>query len=284
MIVCCVPRHGEKELVKNGFKDLEEAAPGIILQQMHIKRRIRRLQKKLGRRELRFCDSGAGKGLGSRHLLGLGLSGVGVDLLQTSCARNEENNREAIEAGRYAVFNDSFLDRDFGDDRFDVIFSCMVLAHLAPENVEAYFAKFREHLTDGGVLINLVPAGMQFWGIEDKLVGHFKRYSFECWREIAQRHGLEVRQLHGLTCPLSNMLLPISNAVNTRQDRDKLDLPLQERTELSGNRHVRFKHIYPWYFRIVLNEISLLPFDVLQRMFRNSRSSMVIYSELARPA
>lgn len=263
-------------------KDLEEAAPGIILQQMHIKRRIRKLQEERGKQQLHFLDNGAGKGLGSRHLLKQGLSGVGIDLLPSSCERNHEINRDQIEAGRYEVFNGSFLDHDFGERRFDIIFTCMVLAHLAPENVDAYFKKFRDLLAEDGVLINLVPAGMQHWGIEDKLVGHFKRYSVECWQEIASKYDLDVRQIAGLTCPLTNITLPVSNILNTKQDKDKLDLPLQERTEFSGNRTVRFKHIYPWYFRIILNEIVLYPWDVLQRIFRNSRACTVLYSELQR--
>ena len=94
-----------------------------------------------------------------------------------SCARNASLNRAFVSDGRYRVIHGSSLTHDFGDEPFDVAFSCMVIAQLPPQLVDAYFAKFRGLLAEDGLFITVVPGSMKHWGIEDETVGHFKRYS-----------------------------------------------------------------------------------------------------------
>ena len=266
-----------------GVKPLEEVAPGNLLQKMHLKRRLQKLFKQGDASHLNFIDAGAGKGHLSNFFLQLGLSGVGCDLNPESCARNKQLNSDFISKGRYRVFEGSFLTSDFGDERFDFVFSSMVLAHLPPDGVDLYFKKFSKLLKDGGLIITITPGSMAHWGIEDETVGHFKRYSFKCYEDICVKHGLTLNYICGLTYPISNWLLPISNALIRRDHRGELNMSKDEQTRLSGNRFVRLKHIFPWYFKLFLNEVTMYPFDLLQRLFRKHPSSMVIYSEIGVP-
>lgn len=84
------------------------------------------------------------------------------------------------------------------------------------------------------------------------------RYALRgCWRPPAycntsillrrrlQDHGWSVDHLVGLTYPLANMLLPISNRLVAHSERDRLRLSLAERTMLSGDRHVPGKTGFP---------------------------------------
>ena len=61
----------------------------------------------------------------SRVLLEIGLTGVGSDLQADSCARNASLNRAFVSDGCHRVIHGSFLTHDFGDEPFDVAFSCM---------------------------------------------------------------------------------------------------------------------------------------------------------------
>jgi SAM-dependent methyltransferase len=213
-------------------------------------------------------------------LLELGLSGIGFDLNATACENNAALNKDAIAAGRYRVENADFLHAPLVD-RADVIISSMMLERLLPGEVDAYFRRCRRVQAPGGLIVTLVPGSPAHWGIEDEIAGHHKRYSFACFDAIAHTHGFRVAHVAGLTYPLSNWLLPLSNFLTQRRERDKLGLPMQERTVLSGNRDVRWKTVFPRFVAYLVNEATLYPFYLLQRAFRNHPGSMVIYCELA---
>jgi SAM-dependent methyltransferase len=250
-------------------------APGNVLQLMYIKERLASLAGK------RFFEVGAGNGHLSSCLLELGLCGVGFDLNASACENNAALNNRAIVDGRYCVMNADFL-RTPLTDRADMIISSMVLEHLLPAEVDAYFERCRDVMTPDGTLVALVPASPAHWGIEDEIAGHHKRYSFSCFEDIARIHGLSIVHLAGLTYPLSNWLLPLSNFLTRRRERYKLGLTMQERTVLSGNRDVRWKTHFPRFVAYLVNDTTLYPFHLLQRAFRNHPGAMVIYCELTR--
>jgi SAM-dependent methyltransferase len=252
-------------------------APGSVLQLMYIKRRLASLAGK------RFIELGAGNGQLSRLLLDLGLSGVGYDLNASACENNARLNRDAIAAGHYRVENADFF-QDCSPERADLIISSMVLEHLAPDQVDAYFAQCRRVQGPGGMVVTLVPASSAHWSIEDEIAGHHKRYSSSCFDDIARTHQLSIAHIAGLTYPLSNWLLPLSNFLVRRRERSKLELSMQDRTVLSGNRDVPWKTVFPRFVGYLVNEITLYPFYLLQRVFRHHSSAMVLYCELVQPA
>lgn len=261
----------------SGGTDDYRLAPGNVLQLMYLKQRLAPLGHK------RFVEVGAGNGHVSHCLLELGLSGVGFDLNASACENNARLNRDAIASGRYRVENSNFLTADVAD-RADVIISSMVLEHLGPEELDAYFERCRSVQALGGRIVTLVPGSPAHWGIEDEIAGHHKRYSFACFDEIARCHGLSVAHIAGLTYPLSNWLFPLTTYLTRRHERDKLELTMTERTIQSGNRDVPWKTVFPRFVGYLINEITMSPFDWLQRAFRHHPRSMVIYCELTSAA
>lgn len=253
---------------------IREIAPGSILQRLYLRERLRRLA---GRS---FLEIGSGNGYNSRTLLENGLSGIGVDLNASACKKNRALNHEAIGAGRYAVEEVDFFGYEFRQP-FDLIFSCMVIEHLDDEAVNAYFARAKKLLRPNGLIMTFVPAQPRYWGIEDDLVGHKKRYTFADFPQIAQRFGLAVRANVGLTFPVSNALLPLSNRVVRANESHKQSLSEREQTIQSGNREVAFKTDFPWYMALLLNDVTMYPLHLVQKIFSKSDRSMVIYSELA---
>ena len=66
-----------------------------------------------------------------------------------------------------------------------------------------------------------------------------------------------------------------------RAERGKLALSAQGRTQLSGNRAVPFKTVFPGALRVVLNEAVMYPLHLLQKMNVRNPRSMVIYAEFS---
>ena len=252
-----------------------EIAPGSILQRMYLKSRLRKLKLKDGR----FLEIGAGTGYISRILLKKGLKGIGLDLNIDSCEVNREINKDYISQGSYEVSNANFFELE-EDDKFDLIISSMVIEHLDENQVQSYFNKCKSLLKTDGVIITLVPSSMKYWGIEDEIAGHYKRYSFDCFREISKAHDLKINKNVGLTYPLSNMVFRLSNFLVRRAESQKENLSMQEKTVKSSNRKVMYKTNFPIFFRLFLNEITLFPLHVLQKLFASNKNAMVIYNEM----
>jgi hypothetical protein len=86
-----------------------------------------------------------------------------------------------------------------------------------------------------------------------------------------------VEHVAGLTFPLSNILLPVSNLLVARAERDRLSLSESERTLRSGARDVAGKTSFPTIARVILNERALYPLHLAQRAFRDSDRALVLY-------
>lgn len=250
---------------------MKEIAPGLILQRMYIKSRLNKKYRT-------FCEIGSGNGHISAVLLKKGLEGKGFDLNKSACENNYNTNKEYIDSNRYIIIHGNAFDQTV-TEKFDIIISCMVLEHLSENQVKQYFEFCERSINPGGRIIIIVPASMVYWGIEDEIAGHFKRFEFEDFKKIAEARKLIIKNLTGLTFPLSNILFSFSNKLVQKNEVYKKELTMEEQTILSGNRNVKYKTIFPWYFKFILNEITLFPFYILQRFFRNHSKSMVIYSE-----
>ena len=259
----------------NKYYDL---APGNVLQNMYIKRRL----KSFAKPEMKFIEIGAGSGNISKILLNNGLSGIGYDLNDTACSINREKNADYIQSGRYEIRHSNFFDIP-STDRADIIISSHVLEHFPLETLIEFFDKCKEILNNNGRIITLVPSGMKYWGIEDETVGHYRRFEFDDFNEIAEKHKLKIGDISGLTYPLSNLLFKLSNYLIKKNESWKTELSKEEQTILSssgGARNIKFKTHFPSYFRYTINELTMFPFYVLQVINKHNKSSMVIYSEL----
>jgi len=251
--------------------------PGTLLQLLYVKERIGRL------RPGTFIEIGVGQGLVSKTLLGLGWSGVGLEVDPASTAAARFNNASAIEKGRYAVAQENWTGTTASGSSIppsaDLIISSMVLEHLDDRDEEEYFARCKKHLAPGGLCVLLVPASMRAWGIEDEIAGHYRRYSHSGVRERLARFGWKIDHIAGLTFPLSNLLLPISNWLVMRSEADKRSQTMEQRTQASGRRRVYGKTIFPDIAAVILNEFVLYPFHLLQKLFSKSERALVLYVE-----
>jgi SAM-dependent methyltransferase len=253
-------------------------APGTLLQLLFLEERLRRLPAG------KFVEIGPGAGDLTHLLLQRGWRGRSYDLDAKTIDALEKRFGAEIEAGRFTPIDGDYLSvtPKGPDDTVDLIISCMVLEHLDEEGQRAFMRNSAMWLRQGGTMITLVPGSPAHWGIEDDIAGHFRRYTRASIRELGADTGWNVIHMAGLTFPISNWLLPISNYLVNRSEGSKLMLSPLERTKESGRRNVFFKTSFPPVLALLINRITLFPLHLLQKFFAASEEALVIYFE-ARP-
>lgn len=246
--------------------------PGTILQHIYLTERLRLLKPGF------FVEIGPGNGDISQILLGMGWSGISFDLSSITVNKLEKRFASEIHNGQYTARNQNYLDVE-GIGPVDLVISCMVVEHLDDASEAEFFLKSREVLAPGGMMICLVPSSPKHWGIEDDIAGHFRRYTFQGIENLAKELHWNLLHISGLTFPVSNILLPISNYLVNKAEKQKLLMDNNERTQSSGQRDVKYKTNFPNILGLILNHYTLYPFDILQRIFSRSERSLVIYFE-----
>jgi SAM-dependent methyltransferase len=255
-----------------GERAVYRLAPGHILQFLYLKHRLRA-------RGLRtFVEIGAGNGSLSRVLLKLGLTGSGFDLNAAACENSRALNAGAVASGSYVVRCEDFSTAAVAP--VDLIISSMVIEHLTPAEVDAYFTRARLLLNPNGLIVTVVPASPRHWGIEDEIAGHQKRYTRADFDDLARSHGLRVIHIAGLTYPLSNWLLGLSNRLVRRAESWKLATDAHTRTVASGNRQVRGKTEFPGFVKFLVNEVTMFPLHLIQMLGRGHPHALVLYAEM----
>ena len=250
--------------------------PGTLLQLMYLGERLATIAPG------RFIEIGPGAGEISALLLSLGWRGTVYDLEPTTIAALTRRFGAEIEAGRYQAINADWIGAA-SQEPADLVISCMVIEHLDDVAERDFIRQARRSLTPAGRMVAIVPASPRHWGIEDEIAGHHRRYSAERMARLLGEEGWRVADLAGLTFPVSNVLLPVSNFLVRRAEARKLSLSMLERTRQSGIRQVPMKTSFPPILGLLLNRRTLYPLHVLQKLFRRSRAALVLYVE-ASPA
>jgi SAM-dependent methyltransferase len=248
--------------------------PGTILQRMYVTERVRRLPPGT------FVDVGTGEGWLAKTLLDAGWRGSGYEPGAAAAARAEVQLAPEIREGRFRLERRDWLAMNgAGHEPVDLVASAMVLEHLAPEHEQQYLRQAARQLRQGGRAILIVPASPAHWGIEDEIAGHYRRYTQASMRQLLADAGWHVGHLVGLTFPLSNLLLPLSNRLVRRSEGHRRTLPLDQRTIASGSRDVVLKTRFPAGLGLMLNEYALAPWHWWQKVSRHHPRALVLYVE-----
>jgi SAM-dependent methyltransferase len=250
--------------------------PGTLLQLMYLRERIRLVPPG------RFIEIGPGSGEITRLLLNHGWTGCSYDLEAKTIANLEVRFAREINERRFMPINDDFL-TSAKSEKVDLVISCMVIEHLEDEAQFSFMQKSANCLNKEGVMIGLVPASPAHWGIEDDIAGHCRRYTKASIEMLASETDWKLLHVAGLTFPISNLLLPVSNFLVNRSESSKLALAPLERTKQSGMRQVKFKTYFPSILGVFLNRFTLFPMHLLQKACAKSAGALVLYFE-ARPS
>jgi len=226
----------------------------------------------------KFIEVGVGRGFIAQALLNLGWTGIGYELSAAAVEAAQIANQAAVDQGRLVLMTQDWLRSDRAG-QVDLVISSMVIEHLDDQEEATYFMRCRDCLGSGGRVIVFVPGSPAHRGIEDEVAGHFRRYTFEDVRVRFARFGFSQQHVAGLTYPLSNWLLPLSDRLVRRAERGKQTLSMQEKTILSGNRAVPYKTNFPDALGRLLNRRTMLPFHLMQKAFSMHPGALVIYGE-----
>jgi hypothetical protein len=196
----------------------------------------------------------------------------------------EDRFAAQIAQRRFAAVNEDFLKADADQlEKVDLVISCMVMEHLEESAESEFMRAAGQMLKPSGMMIGFVPGSPGHWGIEDDIAGHCRRYTQTSVRALASTHRWRLLHVAGLTYPLSNLLLPLSNFLVRKSESSKLALSPLERTKESGRREVKFKTQFPPVLGMLLNRVSMSPVHLLQKMFSKSEKALVIYFEAKPP-
>lgn len=252
--------------------------PGTLLQLMYLQERLHRLPPG------RFIEIGPGSGEITSLLLSCGWTGCSYDLESKTISSLRLRFAKEIVEHRFMPINGDYLSSSAlpEDEKVDLVISCMVMEHLEDEVQFAFMKKSESCLKKEGIMIGLVPSSPEHWGIEDDIAGHYRRYTRESIERLAVDSGWKLSHIVGLTFPLSNFLLPVSNFLVNRSERQKLSMTILERTKQSGRRSVRYKTHFPFLLGLLLNKYTLLPMHLLQKGLARSKNALVLFFE-ARP-
>lgn len=249
--------------------------PGTILQHLYLKERLYKIQPG------HFLEVGCGKGFISNILLDLGWTGIGCDLNPDSLEHCSLLNHTAIESAKFSVLNQDFIALSTARllPKFDLVISCMVIEHLNDVEENKYFQQVKEVLSPKGKIIILVPSCPDYWGCEDEIAGHYRRYTFQRIRNKLHGFNFVINDLAGLTYPVSNILFPMSEFLVARAESKFKSSTMLERTKNSGNRKVFLKTSFPLFLKFLLNDFTMYPFHLLQKYHKHNKKSLVIYAE-----
>ena len=249
--------------------------PGTILQLLYLKERLQR------RSPGRFIEIGPGSGEITQLLLDCGWSGSSFDLGPETIANLGARFEKEIAEQRFTPVNADYVNAAIAE-KVDLVISCMVMEHLEDDVESAFMAKSATCLKPDGIMMGLVPASPAHWGIEDDIAGHCRRYTRDSLGSLAKASNWSLLHLTGLTFPVSNLLLPISNFLVARSEKHKLAYSALERTKQSGRRTVKYKTYFPSILGILLNPVTLFPLHLIQKLLGKSPRALVLFFE-ARP-
>jgi SAM-dependent methyltransferase len=223
-----------------------------------------------------FIEVGCGDGRLASVLCGLGMRGVGIDFSAAAIESTQKELAPWIDKGSYQVLLGDFAALPLPEKEFDLGVSIMVMEHIADD--QAFLTRLISLVRPRGHLIIGVPARMDRWNVEDETVGHLRRYERPNLDKLLIGAGLEDVSIWSVGVPTANLLFHLGNFFIRRSGSElkKTDQPLREQTEQSGIREIPFKTVFPAWFQLLLNRITLFPLFLLQRRFYGTGLGLIL--------
>jgi SAM-dependent methyltransferase len=188
-----------------------------------------------------FLEVGCGAGDLLLALDGAGYSGMGIDISDDAIviAHSQKlSNKIRVEK------------RDISEveEKFDAVIASEVL------------------IVPGGWLLLTVPAHQDKWGANDDFCGHVRRYEKKELVDKLTVSGLDSIRVYSYGVPLYNIMKPFYDRAIVRQMENTAQQ--NERTRNSGGMWL-FTDM-SGIFRLLFNDLTMLPFYLIQRLFFNS--------------
>jgi len=146
-------------------------------------------------------------------------------------------------------------------EQFDAVIASEVMEHW--EDDVAFLHLLKGRLVDNGWLFLTVPAHMGKWDKNDDFCGHIRRYERTELMEKLAATGFGSIKILSYGVPLYNLMKPLYGMAIGKQVHS--NDPLYEKTKQSGG--MRLFTDMTLLFKLLFNNITMLPFYALQRLF-----------------
>lgn len=230
----------------------------------------------------RFLEVGCGAGGVSLRLLEHGYTGTGIDFSLLAIEQASRQLKPFITKGKYRIIEADLLDRPALGKDFDIVIGLLIMEHIQDDT--AFLEILKSYLRPGGHIIISVPGRKDKWSLEDETVGHIRRYDRQDLFDVFEKVGFINPEVWSIAVPAANILFGLSNLTITHsKETDKIDLLLKNQTKTSGVREIPFKTVFPPFFKIVLNRVTLWPLFVMQRLFYHTDLGLTMLARAQRP-
>jgi len=204
-----------------------------------------------------FLEVGCGAGDLLLALDGAGYSGMGIDISDDAIviAHSQKlSNKIRVEK------------RDISEveEKFDAVIASEVLEHW--DDDLGFLKLLIDRIVPGGWLLLTVPAHQDKWGANDDFCGHVRRYEKSELVDKLTVSGLDSIRVYSYGVPLYNIMKPFYDRAIVKQMKNTAQQ--DERTRNSGGMWL-FTDM-SGIFRLLFNDLTMLPFYLIQRLFLNS--------------
>ncbi len=213
-----------------------------------------------------FLEVGVGNGELAQFLCGKGYHGSGVDFSATAVEEARTRLQSYLKSRQFHLLHADFETMPIPERNADIALSMMVMEHV--EDDVGFVKKLISVTRPGGHVIIGVPGRMDRWSFEDETVGHLRRYEKKQLETLLRKCGLQQVEVWSVSVPVANLLFSLSCfLVRNSQEKQKLNQTSLTQTQTSGIRKIPFKTVFPAFFRLFLNSVTLRPLFWIQRCF-----------------
>jgi 2-polyprenyl-3-methyl-5-hydroxy-6-metoxy-1,4-benzoquinol methylase len=151
------------------------------------------------RSKIKVLDAGCGNGSLSFRLAKEGMNITGIDITKDNIDfSNNVKNKLKIDNINFKKM--SITNIKLPKNSFDIIISSEVLEHIEDDNKAV--KELNKVLKKGGECIISVPYNPKLWSLEDKWVGHKRRYTYRKLRKLLVKNGFKVNNIKCMGFPL----------------------------------------------------------------------------------
>ncbi|MDZ7798794.1 MAG: class I SAM-dependent methyltransferase [Patescibacteria group bacterium] len=205
-----------------------------------------------------FLDIGCGSGDFAFSLIKSNYMGHLIDFSKK--AAKIIKNRIKEEKSKELKFSQIDFLKFKTNKKFGLITFFEVLEHI--ENDQDFLDKINFLLNSNGYIVFSVPARRKYWGIDDKLVGHFRRYEKAELINFLGKNNFQIIKFYSYGFPFLN-LLKLIRIIFARREKNKiLTRSKYELSQKSGLNFVKLPLI-----SLISNKYVLYSFIQFSKLF-----------------
>lgn len=147
--------------------------------------------------------------------------------------------------------------------KFDLVVACEVMEHIKEDR--KFLKKIYKILNKNGSVIISIPSKMKYWGLDDKLVGHYRRYEKMDLIKLFQNANFKVEKIISYGFPFTNLLRIIRKKWFMINSNRLNNLTKMNQSKESG--FPKFTDKVSFLYKLIINKVTFLPLNIFASLF-----------------